>query len=149
DRYGIDVGEPQLDYKRLLARVREVIQDVGAHSNFRVQLDGLSVTIHERCGVARFTDSHTVETENGWRLRADKFIICTGGKTRKLNVPGAEFTATHSDAWALTCVPPSMIVIGGGATGAQVASVFNAFGSRIQLFHTGPRILPTEDEEVS
>jgi dihydrolipoamide dehydrogenase len=42
-----------------------------------------------------------------------------------------------------------MIVIGGGATGAQVASVFNAFGSRIQLFQSGPRILPTEDEEVS
>jgi len=42
-----------------------------------------------------------------------------------------------------------MIVIGGGATGAQVASVFNAFGSRISLFHSGPRILPTEDEEVS
>ena len=46
-------------------------------------------------------------------------------------------------------MPPSMIVIGGGATGAQVASVFNAFGSTIQLFHSGPRILPTEDEEVS
>jgi dihydrolipoamide dehydrogenase len=42
-----------------------------------------------------------------------------------------------------------MIVIGSGATGAQVASVFNAFGSRIQLFEAGPRILPTEDEEVS
>jgi dihydrolipoamide dehydrogenase len=42
-----------------------------------------------------------------------------------------------------------MIVIGGGATGAQVASVFSAFGSRVQLFHSGPRILPTEDEEVS
>jgi len=42
-----------------------------------------------------------------------------------------------------------MIVIGAGATGAQVASVFNAFGSRIRLFHSGPRILPTEDEEVS
>jgi dihydrolipoamide dehydrogenase len=42
-----------------------------------------------------------------------------------------------------------MIVIGAGATGAQVASVFNAFGSSIQLFHAGPRIVPTEDEEVS
>ena len=40
-------------------------------------------------------------------------------------------------------------MIGSGATGAQVASVFNAFGSRIQLFEAGPRILPTEDEEVS
>jgi dihydrolipoamide dehydrogenase len=31
----------------------------------------------------------------------------------------------------------------------QVASVFNAFGSRITLFHSGSRIVPTEDEEVS
>ena len=46
-------------------------------------------------------------------------------------------------------MPPSMLVIGGGATGAQVASVFNAFGSQVQLFHRGPRILPTEDEDIS
>ena len=42
-----------------------------------------------------------------------------------------------------------MLVIGAGATGAQVASIFSAFGSRIQLFQAGPRILPTEDEDVS
>src|SRR5262245_60565071 len=149
DRYGIVVGEPRLDYTRLLARVREVVEDVGAHSTFRPQLDGLGVTVNEQCGVARFFDPHTVETESGLRLRADKFIICTGGSSRKLSVPGAEFTATHSDAWALTSVPPSMIVVGGGATGVQVASVFNAFGTRVQLFQAGPRILPTEDEEVS
>jgi pyruvate/2-oxoglutarate dehydrogenase complex dihydrolipoamide dehydrogenase (E3) component len=49
----------------------------------------------------------------------------------------------------LTIVPPSMLVIGAGATGAQVASIFNAFGSHVQFFQAGPRILPTEDEEVS
>jgi dihydrolipoamide dehydrogenase len=149
DRYGIVVGEPRLDYTRLLARVQEVVADVRAHSTFRAQLDGLGVVINERCGAARFTEPHTVETESGLQLRADKFIICTGGTSRELSVPGVELTNTHSDAWALTCVPTSMIVIGGGATGAQVASVFNAFGSRVQLFHTGPRIVPTEDEEVS
>ena len=42
-----------------------------------------------------------------------------------------------------------MIVIGGGATGAQVASVFNAFGTEVHLFQAGPRILTTEDEDVS
>jgi dihydrolipoamide dehydrogenase len=42
-----------------------------------------------------------------------------------------------------------MLVIGAGATGTQVASIFNAFGSRVQLFQTGPRILPTEDEDIS
>ena len=148
-RYGIAVGEPLLEYTRLLARVREVVEEVRTHSTFRTQLDGLGVLVNEQCGVARFADTHTLETESGLRLSAEKFIICTGGASRRLSVPGAELTATHSDAWGLTAVPSSLIVIGGGATGAQVASVFNAFGSRVQLFHTGPRILPTEDEEVS
>ena len=148
-RYGIVVGEPLLDYTRLLARVGEVVEEVRAHSTFRKLLDGFGVAVNEQCGVASFTDAHTLETESGLRLRANKFVICTGGTSRRLSVPGAELTATHSDAWELTAVPPSMIVIGAGATGAQVASIFNAFGSRIKLFQSGPRILPTEDEEIS
>lgn len=148
-RYGIVVGEPVLDYQRLLERVREVVNEVRAHSTFRRQIDSVNVTVHENTGCARFVDPHTVETASGLHLSADKIIICTGGVSRRLTCPGSEFTATHSDAWALTCVPPSMIVIGAGATGAQVASIFNAFGSTVQLFHAGPRILPTEDEDVS
>ncbi|HXC70367.1 MAG TPA: NAD(P)/FAD-dependent oxidoreductase [Pyrinomonadaceae bacterium] len=148
-RYGIVVGEPVLDYQRLLERVQEVVTDVRAHSTFRSQIDSVNVAVHERVGCAHFVDSHTIETATGLRLRADKIIICTGGGSRRLSVPGSEFTATHSDAWALTSVPPSMIVIGAGATGAQVASIFHAFGSQVQLFHTGSRILPTEDEDVS
>jgi dihydrolipoamide dehydrogenase len=147
--YGIDVCEPSLDYPRLLARVRAVVNDVREHSALRGQIDSLGVTVYERAGDARFTDPHTIETESGLRLQAEKIIICTGGVSRRLSVPGSELTATHSDAWSLTSVPPSMLVIGGGATGAQVASIFNAFGSRIQLFQAGPRILPTEDEDVS
>jgi len=148
-RYGIVVGEPVLDYQRLLERVREVVNDVRAHSTFRQQIDSVQVAVHENTGCARFVDAHTVETASGLRLSADKIIVCTGGVSRRLTCPGSELTATHSDAWALTCVPPSMIVIGAGATGAQVASIFNAFGSKVQFFHAGPRILPTEDEDVS
>ena len=147
--YGITVGEPLLDYPRLLARVREVVNDVRAHSAFRGQIDSLGVTVCERAGAARFADPHSIETESGLRFEAKKVIICTGGVSRRLSIPGFELTATHSDAWALTSVPPSMLVIGGGATGAQVASIFNAFGSRVQLFQAGRRILPSEDEDVS
>jgi dihydrolipoamide dehydrogenase len=42
-----------------------------------------------------------------------------------------------------------MLVIGAGATGAQVASIFSGFGARVRLFQSGPRIIPTEDEDVS
>ncbi|MGH8323625.1 MAG: FAD-dependent oxidoreductase, partial [Steroidobacteraceae bacterium] len=55
----------------------------------------------------------------------------------------------HSDAWNLSSVPPSLLVIGAGATGVQVASIFNAFGSRVHLVEIAPRILMSEDHEVS
>ena len=148
-QYGIKVGPPVLDYKRLLTRVREVVSEVDAQSSLRPQIDALGVTVHEQAGAARFADAHTIETKGGLRLQANKIIICTGGVNRRLPIPGFELTSTHSDAWNLTSVPPSMLVIGAGATGVQVASIFNALGSRIQLFEAGPRILATEDESVS
>ena len=99
-RYGIAVSEPTLDYPRLLARVREVVDDVRTHSLRREDLDRLGVTVHEKAGTARFVDPHTIETESGLRLHADKIILCAGGTSRRLSVPGFELTATHSDAWS-------------------------------------------------
>ncbi len=148
-RYGIGVSEPVLDYSRLLARVREVVDDACVHSSLRQQIDSLGVTVHEHAGVARFADPHTIFTEAGLQLQADKIIICTGGVSRRLPLPGFELTSTHSDAWGLTSVPPSMLVVGAGDTGLQVASIFNAFGSQGQLFEAGPRILPHADEDVA
>ena len=42
-----------------------------------------------------------------------------------------------------------MLVVGGGDTGLQVASIFNAFGTRIQVLEAGPRILPHADDDVA
>src|SRR5215218_10427572 len=46
--YGIAVSEPVLDYPRLLARVREVVDDVRAHAALREQVRAANVTVHER-----------------------------------------------------------------------------------------------------
>src|SRR5206468_10722678 len=116
-------GEPILDYSRLLARMREVVADVRTHSSLRSLLDERGVAVYEQAGRAGFIGSHTIATESGLRLDADKVILCTGGTSRRLPTPGFELTVTHSDAWSLTAVPPSMLVIGGGATGVQVASI--------------------------
>lgn len=148
-RYGITESEPVLNYSRLLARVREIVHDVSTRTTLRERVDALGVTLHERSGAARFIDSHTIQTEHGLRLRADRFVICTGGVSRRLAIPGFEFASSHSDAWNLTEVPSSMLVIGTGHTGVQLASMFNAFGTRVQLFEGGPRILRSEDPDVS
>ena len=50
------------------------------------------------------------------RLRSEKFILCTGGMARRLDLPGFDLTCTHSDAWSFLSAPPSLLVIGAGAT---------------------------------
>src|SRR3954449_261789 len=148
-RYGIEMNHTTLDYGRLLERVREVVAEVGEHSVLRSELQDAGVVLYEHAGTARFVDPHTIDTAQGVRLRTDKIVLCAGGTHRPLPVPGAELAGSHRDAWALTAVPESLLVIGAGATGVQVASVFAELGSRVTLFEAGPRILATEDEDVS
>ncbi|HTO73689.1 MAG TPA: NAD(P)/FAD-dependent oxidoreductase [Gemmatimonadales bacterium] len=148
-RYGITAAEPALEFDRLLGRVQEVVQDVRARSALRERIDTLGVTLHQQVGAARFVDPQTIETERGLRLRGDKFIVCIGGVNRRLAIPGIDLTSSPGEALRLAAIPRSMLVVGAGSSGVQVASMFHAFGTRVQLFETGPRILPGEDEAVA
>ncbi len=148
-QYGIAVGQPEVNYPRILERVQQVVDDIQTHAHVRPNLERAGVVIHDDAGTVRFVDARTLTNERGLEVQADRIILCSGGTHRKLPIEGFELTATHSDAWGLESVPGSMLVVGAGATGAQVASVFSAFGTRIQLFEAAPRILMTEDEDVS
>src|SRR6478752_867035 len=113
------------------------------------QLDTFGIEVFDHCGTAGFVDRHTIATETGLRVRAEKIILCGGGTNRLLPLPGADLLGSHHSAWSLTAPPESLLVVGAGATGAQVASVFNELGSRVLLYEAAPRILMTEDEDVS
>jgi pyruvate/2-oxoglutarate dehydrogenase complex dihydrolipoamide dehydrogenase (E3) component len=147
--FGIEVGDAPLDYGRLLARVRDVVTEVGETATMRQELDAQGVVVYDHAGTAGFLDSNTIEADNGVRLQAAKLILCGGGTNRRLSVPGAELLGSHRDAWSLTSVPENLLVIGAGATGVQLASVFNELGSKVMLYQAAPRILMSEDEDVS
>ncbi len=148
-QYGIAVASPSIDYVRLLERAGQVVSEARAHSTLLEQTTEAGVALFEHVGAARFRDAYTIESQRAPQLRAANVVICTGGTSRALSVPGAELTVTPADAFGLKKVPKSLIVIGAGATGAQVASIFNAFGTQITLCQTGSRIIPTEDADVS
>src|SRR5690349_24958534 len=52
--YGVTVGEPVLDYGRLLGRVADVVGEVGRRSALRGQVDAAGVAVFEGEGPARF-----------------------------------------------------------------------------------------------
>jgi pyruvate/2-oxoglutarate dehydrogenase complex dihydrolipoamide dehydrogenase (E3) component len=147
--YGL-IGElPRLDFVRLLNRTQRVVYQIHEKKQLISHLEGSGVRVHAGVGDSRFIDANTLELRDGQTLQAEKFVLSLGGHPRRLNLLGGEHALTHSDIWSLKQLPRSLIVIGGSATGCQVASNFAAFGSEVTILEVEPRLLPAEDESVS
>lgn len=56
---------------------------------------------------------------------------------------------TNRDAVQLTTLPASLLVIGGGAIGAELTQVFARFGVEVTLLEVAPRLLAPEEPEAS
>jgi len=147
--YGLIGERPTLDFPRLLARTQEAIYRIHEKKQLAAHLERGGVQVHESAGATAFIDPFTVELASGVQLSADRFVICVGGHARRLPIPGAELAMTHSDVWRMERLPASVAIVGASATGVQLASVFDAFGSRVLLLEVAPRVLAGEDELVS
>ena len=82
---------------------------------------------------------------------ADKIIIATGSETK--SIPTVEYDhqkyIDSTDALNLTEVPKSMLVIGAGAIGIELSSIFASFGCKVTLREICPQILPSEDSDLA
>lgn len=147
--YGIGTGEVSLDWQALAARVRTVIDDVQSTKDTVEHLDEVGVEV-VRGQYARFVDAHTAALdESGRRIRFDTAIVCVGGHSRRLPLPGAEHAVFAEHLLDLEDVPASVAIIGSGSTGAQLVTIFNAFGSDVTLMEVADRIMPTADHDVA
>ncbi len=84
-------------------------------------------------------------------LTAREIVVATGSSPRP--VPGItidrERIITSDQAVALSRVPESIAIVGGGAVGVEFASIFHRFGSRVTLIEVLPAIVANEDAAVS
>src|ERR671921_1171133 len=147
--YGLEGEPPTVDFVRLLNRTEHVVHAIHQKKQLRAHLEAADVRVFDGIGDARFLDSHTLALGDESSVQGEKFILCVGGHARRIPLPGGEHALTHSDVWTMKGLPESVAVVGGAATGCQLASVFAAFGSRVTLLEVSPRILAAEDEVVS
>jgi pyruvate/2-oxoglutarate dehydrogenase complex dihydrolipoamide dehydrogenase (E3) component len=76
-------------------------------------------------------------------------VIATGTQPWAPPVPGLEETGfwTNRDAIETEHVPRSLLVLGAGAVGVELAQVFTRFGSEVTVVEMAPHILPPEEPE--
>lgn len=105
-------------------------------------------------GEAKFEDAKTivVETEKGRRtFKPDRTIIATGSVPAIPPLAGADLAACIDSTGALELdhVPESMVIIGGGVIGVEMASIYNSFGTETTILEMQPEILPMMDGQLT
>jgi len=149
DDYGLIGAAPAVDFPRMLGKAQQIIQDVHANKQLLDNLSRGGITVFTNAGTARFVDEHTIALVDGQQLCAEKFIICAGGRSRSLDIPGAEHAIGVNDLWSLPALPRAAVIVGASATGCQLASILAAFGTQVTLIDRSPRILGTADDLIS
>ncbi|WP_341947586.1 NAD(P)/FAD-dependent oxidoreductase [Microbacterium sp. LWH11-1.2] len=148
DDYGVRVGAPEIDWAISVARVHERVDRVRSIKREAARFAAAGADlIHE--GRARFADDHTLVLDSGRRLTADSILICVGGHSKRLPVPGAELATVPEDVLSLPALPRRVAVIGAGNTGAQLVTVFSSFGSEVTLLDAAPRVLMASDAAIA
>jgi pyruvate/2-oxoglutarate dehydrogenase complex dihydrolipoamide dehydrogenase (E3) component len=146
--YGIQVGEPRIKWASTVEHVRSRVDRVRGIKNEaeRFAAAGIELILEGR---ARFVDATTLELDSGHRVTGSSILICVGGHSRLLPIPGAELATVPEHVLDLPDLPRRVAVIGGGNTGAQLTTILDSFGSAVTLFDVAPRILMASDEDIS
>lgn len=101
-------------------------------------------------GRAAFKDATTVVVA-GEEYTARDIIIATGSRAARLPIAGADLPVVldSTDVLALSELPASVCVIGGGVIGLEMASYLHRFGCQVTVLEYAPQVLPAFDAEVS
>jgi pyruvate/2-oxoglutarate dehydrogenase complex dihydrolipoamide dehydrogenase (E3) component len=147
--FGLHGDPPEIYVPELLKNAKRVALYAHEKKHLIEYLRTTGIDVYEGTGPARFLNPHTVGVSDGHSWQADKIIVAVGGHSRMLPIPGSDFALTYENIWDLEKLPEIVAVVGAAATGCQLASILQDYGSKVILFELSPNIIPQEDNSIS
>jgi len=104
-----------------------------------------------RRGRGRLTGPGRVDVDGVTLLARTALVLATGARPVVPEVPGLADTPfwTNREAVATRQAPLSLVVLGGGAVGVELAQVFHRFGAAVTVVDPAPRLLGGEEPEAA
>jgi len=147
-RFGLPkVDLPPVDFSQIARRIADVIDVIQKHdSEERFCKLGARVQF----GNARFKDDHAVDLD-GRTVSAKTWVVATGSSPARPPIPGleADDTLTNRELFSLPQLPGSLIVLGGGPIGIEMAQAFNRLGAGVTVVDRADQILGKEDPDMA
>ncbi|MBN4063145.1 FAD-dependent oxidoreductase [Cardiobacterium sp. AH-315-I02] len=147
DRWGLPAVKPQTDMQAVNQTIKKAIDTIQVHDS-RERFEALGCEVIT--GEARFTSSSKINV-GGREIEAKHFVVATGSTAFIPPVKGLQQVSflTNEDMYSLPALPESMIVLGGGAIGVEMAQAHARLGSEVSIVELGSRLLPRMDKETS
>ena len=148
-KYGLPkVDVPEVDFKNVSERIHGVIGTILKHDSPEYIKDHYNVDT--KFGQAQFLNNHTIAL-NGESITAKNFILATGSSAFIPSIDGLSDVPyiTNVQLFSLKKLPESLIVLGGGPIGTEMAQAFCRLGSKVTVVEIAPCVLAREDEDIS
>jgi dihydrolipoamide dehydrogenase len=143
--FGITVKDATVDYSVMIGHKNKVVSQL--KTGVKQLLTGNGVK--QFAGVASFKDRHTIAISDGTIIGAKKVIIATGSVSAMPGfLPKHERVVESRGFLDLTTLPKSMIVLGGGFIGCELASMAALLGVKVTLVELLEDILLLLDADV-
>ncbi|MBM3705765.1 MAG: dihydrolipoyl dehydrogenase [Actinobacteria bacterium] len=149
--FGVETGSLSFNFAKAMERKDRIVAAQRQGLAFHFKKNNIELVR----GAGRFSSSESldVEAENSQTIKvnAKNIIISTGAYAASVPpfiLDGSQII-DNIGILSLSEVPESLLIVGGGVIGCEFANIFGTFGSKVTIIEILPRILSTEDAEVS
>lgn len=137
----------QIDSLKIMEALRATRAEISqTHTPEMIRASGIDVHF----GKPSFIDQYSVQLGDQV-FKAKKFIIATGSSPVVPMIEGLKDLdyLTNESVFEIASLPKSMIILGGGAIGVELACALNTLGTHVSIVTTSSTIVPKEDSELS
>ncbi len=147
---GVDIASATPNWPKIQARKDSIVAGFRKAMTDSIRTGGAKL-IQGRA-IAISPNQIKIETDNGTvEILTDKIIIATGSEP--IQIPTIPFDGqtviSSKETLSLQQIPKSMVIVGGGAIGCELACVYAAVGTKITIVEALPMLIPMEDQWVS
>lgn len=147
DRWGLVSVAQKVDMQAVNQAIKTAVDTIQVHDS-RERFEALGCEVIN--GEARFLSDSQIEVA-GRQIEGKRFVIATGSSVWLPPIKGLADVdyLTNEDMFSLPELPESMIILGGGPIGVEMAQAYSRLGSKVTIIELAPRLLSRMDEELA
>ena len=150
-RHGLKFEQIQVDLSQMMKRKQEVVRQLTQGLEFLMKKNKITRLFGTGQVIGPGRVALTAKEQAQEELRAKHIVLATGSVSAELpNIPiDREVIVTSDEALSFDQVPENLLVIGAGAIGLELGSVWSRLGSSVNFIEFLPRIAATFDPDVT